>query len=202
MFTLNQQKGIAMFISTDKKVPIHNVGQEMARRDVSTGHVFRYTPSSGEGYLYAHLDEYHNVYYALKFPRNAKEDTTSTALNFTSTPIHSSRVDNRVEIVGHFEFNVELDQTPRLSTLGAINDAQTVVSLRDDVDDKGYPHLYLVLGKTHTQSAGGADHTLLIKLTKDISATASRWIAMRELATMTMVAIRGVTDVTIYDGGE
>ena len=191
-----------MFISTDKKVPIHNVGQEMARRDVSTGHVFRYTPSSGEGYLYAHLDEYHNVYYALKFPRNAKEDTTSTALNFTSTPIHSSRVDNRVEIVGHFEFNVELDQTPRLSTLGAINDAQTVVSLRDDVDDKGYPHLYLVLGKTHTQSAGGADHTLLIKLTKDISATASRWIAMRELATMTMVAIRGVTDVTIYDGGE
>lgn len=100
-----------MFISTDKKVPIHNVGQEMARRDVSTGHVFRYTPSSGEGYLYAHLDEYHNVYYALKFPRNAKENTTSTALNFTSTPIHSSRVDNRVEIVGHFEFNVELDQT-------------------------------------------------------------------------------------------
>ena len=191
-----------MFISTDKKVPIHNVGQEMARRDVSTGHVFRYTPSSGEGYLYAHLDEYHNVYYALKFPRNAKEDTTSTALNFTSTPIHSGRVDNRVEIVGHFEFNVELDQTPRLSTLGAINDAQTVVSLRDDVDDKGYPHLYLVLGKTHTQSAGGADHTLLIKLTKDISATTSRWIAMRELATMTMVAIRGVTDVTIYDGGE
>jgi len=202
MFTLNQQKGIAMFISTDKKVPIHNVGQEMARRDVSTGHVFRYTPSSGEGYLYAHLDEYHNVYYALKFPRNAKENTTSTALNFTSTPIHSGRVDNRVEIVGHFEFNVELDQTPRLSTLGAINDAQTVVSLRDDVDDKGYPHLYLVLGKTHTQSAGGADHTLLIKLTKDISATTSRWIAMRELATMTMVAIRGVTDVTIYDGGE
>jgi len=202
MFTLNQQKGIAMFISTDKKVPIHNVGQEMARRDVSTGHVFRYTPSSGEGYLYAHLDEYHNVYYALKFPRNAKENTTSTALNFTSTPIHSSRVDNRVEIVGHFEFNVELDQTPRLSTLGAINDAQTVVSLRDDVDDKGYPHLYLVLGRTHTQSAGGADHTLLIKLTKDISATASRWIAMRELATMTMVAIRGITDVTIYDGGE
>lgn len=191
-----------MFISTDKKVPVHNVGQEMARRDVSTGHVFRYTPSSGEGYLYAHLDEYHNVYYALKFPRNAKENTTSTALNFTSTPIHSSRVDNRVEIVGHFEFNVELDQTPRLSTLGAINDAQTVVSLRDDVDDKGYPHLYLVLGRTHTQSAGGADHTLLIKLTKDISATASRWIAMRELATMTMVAIRGVTDVTIYDGGE
>jgi len=191
-----------MFISTDKKVPIHNVGQEMARRDVSTGHVFRYTPSSGEGYLYAHLDEYHNVYYALKFPRNAKENTTSTALNFTSTPIHSSRVDNRVEIVGHFEFNVELDQTPRLSTLGAINDAQTVVSLRDDVDDKGYPHLYLVLGRTHTQSAGGADHTLLIKLTKDISATASRWIAMRELATMTMVAIRGITDVTIYDGGE
>jgi len=191
-----------MFISTDKKVPIHNVGQEMARRDVSTGHVFRYTPSSGEGYLYAHLDEYHNVYYALKFPRNAKENTTSTALNFTSTPIHSGRVDNRVEIVGHFEFNVELDQTPRLSTLGAINDAQTVVSLRDDVDDKGYPHLYLVLGKTHTQSAGGADHTLLIKLTKDISATTSRWIAMRELATMTMVAIRGVTDVTIYDGGE
>lgn len=191
-----------MFISTDKKVPIHNVGQEMARRDVSTGHVFRYTPSSGEGYLYAHLDEYHNVYYALKFPRNAKENTTSTALNFTSTPIHSNRVDNRVEIVGHFEFNVELDQTPRLSTLGAINDAQTVVSLRDDVDDKGYPHLYLVLGKTHTQSAGGADHTLLIKLTKDISVTASRWIAMRELATMTMVAIRGVTDVTIYDGGE
>ena len=191
-----------MFISTDKKVPIHNVGQEMARRDVSTGHVFRYTPSSGEGYLYAHLDEYHNVYYALKFPRNAKENTTSTALNFTSTPIHSSRVDNRVEIVGHFEFNVELDQTPRLSTLGAINDAQTVVSLRDDVDDKGYPHLYLVLGKTHTQCASGVDHTLLIKLTKDISATASRWIAMRELATMTMVAIRGVTDVTIYDGGE
>ena len=191
-----------MFISTDKKVPIHNVGQEMARRDVSTGHVFRYTPSSGEGYLYAHLDEYHNVYYALKFPRNAKENTTSTALNFTSTPIHSNRVDNRVEIVGHFEFNVELDQTPRLSTLGAINDAQTVVSLRDDVDDKGYPHLYLVLGKTHTQSAGGSDHTLLIKLTKDISATTSRWIAMRELATMTMVAIRGVTDVTIYDGGE
>lgn len=191
-----------MFISTDKKVPVHNVGQEMARRDVSTGHVFRYTPSSGEGYLYAHLDEYHNVYYALKFPRNAKENTTSTALNFTSTPIHSSRVDNRVEIVGHFEFNVELDQTPRLSTLGAINDAQTVVSLRDDVDDKGYPHLYLVLGRTHTQSAGGADHTLLIKLTKDISATASRWIAMRELATMTMVAIRGITDVTIYDGGE
>ena len=191
-----------MFISTDKKVPIHNVGQEMARRDVSTGHVFRYTPSSGEGYLYAHLDEYHNVYYALKFPRNAKENTTSTALNFTSTPIHSGRVDNRVEIVGHFEFNVELDQTPRLSTLGAINDAQTVVSLRDDVDDKGYPHLYLVLGKTHTQSAGGADHTLLIKLTKDISATTSRWIAMRELATMTMVAIRGVANVTIYDGGE
>ena len=191
-----------MFISTDKKVPIHNVGQEMTRREVSTGHVFRYTPSSGEGYLYAHLDEYHNVYYALKFPRNAKENTTSTALNFTSTPIHSSRVDNRVEIVGHFEFNVELDQTPRLSTLGAINDAQTVVSLRDDVDDKGYPHLYLVLGRTHTQSAGGADHTLLIKLTKDISATTSRWIAMRELATMTMVAIRGITDVTIYDGGE
>ena len=198
-----------MFISTDKKVPIHNVGQEMERRDVSTGHVFRYTPSSGEGYLYAHLDEYHNVYYALKFPRNApispagmKEKDSTCALNFTSTPIHSSRVDNRVEIVGHFEFNVELDQTPRLSTLGAINDAQTVVSLRDDVDDKGYPHLYLVLGKTHTQSAGGADHTLLIKLTKDISATTSRWIAMRELATMTMVAIRGVTDVTIYDGGE
>ena len=191
-----------MFISTDKKVPIHNVGQEMARRDVSTGHVFRYTPSSGEGYLYAHLDEYHSVFYALKFSRSAKENGKSYPMNFTATPIHSGRVDNRVEIIGHFEFNVELDQTPRLSTLGAINDAQTVVSLRDDVDDKGYPHLYLVLGKTHTQSAGGADHTLLIKLTKDISATTSRWIAMRELATMTMVAIRGVTDVTIYDGGE
>lgn len=199
-----------MFISTDKKVPTFNVGQEMHRREVATGHVFRYIPSSGEGYLYAHLDEYHGVYYSLKFPRNTpvspagmKEKDSTYPLNFTATPINSGRVENRVEIVGHFEFNVELDQTPRLSTIGAINDAQTVVSLRDDVDNNGYPHLYLVLGKTHTQSSTiNADNVLLLKLTKDISVSQSKWVAIRELNTLTMVAIRGVADVTIYDGGE
>jgi hypothetical protein len=198
-----------MFISTNKKVPTFNVGQEMQRRDISTGHVFRYTTSSREGYLYAHLDEYHNVYYALKFPRNApvspagmKEKDATSALNFTSTPIHSGRVEDRVEIVGHFEFNVELNQTPRLCTIGAIKDAQTVVSLREDVDDNGYPHLYLVLGRTHTQTPGTADATILIKLTKDTSVNQSRWVAIRELNNLTMVAVRGVANVTIYDGGE
>ena len=197
-----------MFISTDKKVPIHNVGHQMQRREVSTGHVFRYTPSSGEGYLYAHLDEYHNVYYALKFPRNApvspagmKEKDSTYPMNFTATPIHSGRVENRVEIIGHFEFNVELDQTPRLVTLGAITDAQTVISLRDDVDGNGYPHLYLVLGKTHT-GGSNADNVLMIKLTKNDMASQNRWVAMRELPTCNMVAVRGITHVTIYDGGE
>lgn len=190
-----------MFISTDKKVPIHNVGHQMQRREVSTGHVFRYTPSSGEGYVYAHLDEYHSVFYALKFPRNA--NGKAYPMNFTATPIHSGRVENRVEILGHFEFNVELDQTPRLVTLGAITDAQTVISLRDDVDGNGYPHLYLVLGKTHSGNSGGnADNVLMIKLTKNDMASQSRWVAMRELPTCTMVAVRGITHVTIYDGGE
>lgn len=199
-----------MFISTDKKISIHNVGQEMTRREVSTGHVFRYTPSSGEGYLYAHLDEYHSVYYSLKFPRNTpvspagmKDKDSTYPLNFTSTPIHSSRVENKVEIVGHFEFNVELDQTPRLATLGTINDAHTVVSLRDDVDGNGYPHLYLVLGRTHTQSPGAnAENVLLIKLTKDISVSHRKWVAIQELPNSTMVAIRGLANVTVYDGGE
>jgi hypothetical protein len=77
-----------------------------------------------------------------------------------------------------------------------------VVSLREDVDDNGYPHLYLVLGRTHTQSPGTADNTILIKLTKDISVNQSKWVAMRELNNLTMVAIRGVVNVTIYDGGE
>ena len=190
-----------MFISTDKKVPIHNVGHQMQRREVSTGHVFRYTPSSGEGYLYAHLDEYHSVFYALKFPRNAKENGKSYPMHYTATPIHSGRVENRVEIIGHFEFNVELDQTPRLVTLGAITDAQTVISLRDDVDGNGYPHLYLVLGKTHT-GGNNADNVLMIKLTKNDMASQNRWVAMRELPTCTMVAVRGITHVTIYDGGE
>ena len=190
-----------MFISTDKKVPIHNVGHQMQRREVSTGHVFRYTPSSGEGYLYAHLDEYHSVFYALKFSRSAKENGKSYPMNFTATPIHSGRVENRVEVIGHFEFNVELDQTPRLVTIGAITDAQTVISLRDDVDGNGYPHLYLVLGKTHT-GGNNADNVLMIKLTKNDMASQSRWVAMRELPTCTMVAVRGITHVTIYDGGE
>jgi len=72
--------------------------------------------------------------------------------------------------------------------------------LRDDVDGNGYPHLYLVLGRTHTGNS--ADDVLLIKLTKDISVSHSKWVAIQELPNSTMVAIRGLANVTVYDGGE
>jgi hypothetical protein len=201
MFTLNQEKGIAMFISTDKKVPTYNVGQTIQRRQVSTGHVFRYTPSSGEGYLYAHLDIYQGAYYSLKFSKNAKENTTSVPMNYTSTPAGSDRVTSNVEIVGHFQFNVDLDQTPLLSVIGGATDGRTVVSLRDDVDEKGYPHLYLVLGRTHTSSSD-ASKILLIQLTKTSGSTSHDWSAFRTFPLDTMVALRGNADVTIYEGGE
>ena len=201
MFTLNQEKGIAMFISTDKKVPVYNVGQTIQRRQVSTGHVFRYTPSSGEGYLYAHLDEYQDAFYSLKFSRNAKENTTSVPLNFTSTPSGSDRVTNNVEIIGHFQFNVDLDKTPQLSVISGATDGRTVVSLRDDVDANGYPHLYLVLGRTHNSSSD-ATNVLLIQLTKTGGRTSQEWSAFRTFPLDTMVALRGNADVTIYEGGE
>ena len=200
MFTLNQEKGIAMFISTDKKVPTYNVGQTIQRRHVSTGHVFRYTPSSGEGYLYAHLDAYQGAFYSLKLNRNAKEDTTSVPMNFTSTPSGSDRLGNNVEIVGHFQFNVDLDQTPLLSTISGATDGRTVVSLRDDVDEKGYPHLYLVLGQTHKNSNDTS--MLILQLTKSGGRTSQEWCAFRTLPLDTMVALRGNADVTIYEGGE
>ena len=200
MFTLNQQKGIAMFISTDKKVPTYNVGQTIQRRQVSTGHVFRYAPSSGEGYLYAHLDAYQGAFYSLKLNRNAKEDTTSVPMNFTSTPSGSDRLGNNVQIVGHFQFNVDLDQTPLLSVIGGATDGRTVVSLRDDVDEKGYPHLYLVLGQTHKNSNDTS--MLILQLTKSSGRTSQEWSAFRTLPLDTMVALRGNADVTIYEGGE
>ena len=190
-----------MFISTDKKVPTYNVGQTIQRRHVSTGHVFRYTPSSGEGYLYAHLDEYQGAIYSLKFDRNAKENTSSIPMNFTSTPAGSDRVTNNVEIVGHFQFNIDLDHTPQLSVISGATDARTVVSLRNDVDDKGYPHLYLVLGRTHV-SSNDATRIILIQLTKTSGRTSQEWSAFRTFPLDTMVAIRGNADVTIYEGGE
>lgn len=191
-----------MFTSTDKKVPTYNVGQTIQRRHVSTGHVFRYTPSSGEGYIYAHLDIYQGAYYSLKFSRNAKEvNATVVPLNFTSTPSGSDRLSHNVQIVGHFQFNVDLDQTPLLSVISGATDGRTVVSLRNDVDDKGYPHLYLVLGRTHT-SSNDATNVLILQLTKPTGNDSREWSAFRTLPLDTMVALRGNSDVTIYEGGE
>ena len=182
------------------------LGKIMRRTDVPIGHVFRYVDTANsQGYLYAHLDINggNGIYYSLKFSKDAKSQQTSCPMTFTATPSASNQLSRDVKIVGYYNFVVTLDKVPEVVPLSSITNASTAVSFKNDYDEKDYPHVYLVLGETTTNSNSNrplADDKLVLQLTKPFQIENVRMNALRGVPKDTIVAKRGTVSVNIYEG--
>lgn len=182
------------------------LGKIMRRTDVPIGHVFRYVDTANsQGYLYAHLDINggNGIYYSLKFSKDAKSQQTSCPMTFTATPSASNQLSRDVKIVGYYNFVVTLDKVPEVVPLSSITNASTAVSFKNDYDEKDYPHIYLVLGETTTNSNSNrplADDKLVLQLTKPFQVENVRMNALRGVPKDTIVAKRGTVSVNIYEG--
>ena len=182
------------------------LGKIMRRTDVPIGHVFRYVDTANsQGYLYAHLDINggNGIYYSLKFSKDAKSQQTSCPMSFTATPSASNQLSRDVKIVGYYNFVVTLDKVPEVVPLSSITNASTAVSFKNDYDEKDYPHVYLVLGETTTNSNSNrplADDKLVLQLTKPFQVENVRMNALRGVPKDTIVAKRGTVSVNIYEG--
>ena len=182
------------------------LGKIMRRTDVPIGHVFRYVDTANsQGYLYAHLDIHggNGFYYALKFSNDAKSQQTASPMTFTATPSASNQMSRDVKIVGYYNFVVTLDKVPEVMPLSSITNASTAVSFKNDYDEKDYPHIYLVLGETTTNSNSNrplADDKLVLQLTKPFQVENIRMNALRGVPKDTIAAKRGTVSVNIYEG--
>ena len=182
------------------------LGKIMRRTDVPIGHVFRYVDTANsQGYLYAHLDINggNGIYYSLKFSKDAKSQQTACPMSFTATPSASNQLSRDVKIVGYYNFVVTLDKVPEVVPLSSITNASTAVSFKNDYDEKDYPHVYLVLGETTTNSNSNrplADDKLVLQLTKPFQIENVRMNALRGVPKDTIVAKRGTVSVNIYEG--
>tara|TARA_R100001440_G_scaffold17730_1_gene29767 strand:- start:1202 stop:1795 length:594 start_codon:yes stop_codon:yes gene_type:complete len=182
------------------------LGKIMNRTNVPIGHVFRYVDTANsQGYLYAHLDINggNGIYYSLKFSKDAKSQQTSCPMSFTATPSASNQLSRDVKIVGYYNFVVTLDKVPEVVPLSSITNASTAVSFKNDYDEKDYPHVYLVLGETTTNSNSNrplADDKLVLQLTKPFQVENVRMNALRGVPKDTIVAKRGTVSVNIYEG--
>ena len=182
------------------------LGKIMRRTDVPIGHVFRYVDTANsQGYLYAHLDINggNGIYYSLKFSKDAKSQQTACPMTFTATPSASNQLSRDVKIVGYYNFVVTLDKVPEVVPLSSITNASTAVSFKNDYDEKDYPHVYLVLGETTTNSNSNrplADDKLVLQLTKPFQIENVRMNALRGVPKDTIVAKRGTVSVNIYEG--
>ena len=182
------------------------LGKIMRRTDVPIGHVFRYVDTANsQGYLYAHLDINggNGIYYSLKFSKDAKSQRTSCPMTFTATPSASNQLSRDVKIVGYYNFVVTLDKVPEVVPLSSITNASTAVSFKNDYDEKDYPHIYLVLGETTTNSNSNrplADDKLVLQLTKPFQIENVRMNALRGVPKDTIAAKRGTVSVNIYEG--
>tara|TARA_Y100000592_G_scaffold52399_1_gene82780 strand:+ start:1283 stop:1876 length:594 start_codon:yes stop_codon:yes gene_type:complete len=182
------------------------LGKIMRRTDVPIGHVFRYVDTANsQGYLYAHLDINggNGIYYSLKFSKDAKSQQTACPMTFTATPSASNQLSRDVKIVGYYNFVVTLDKVPEVVPLSSITNASTAVSFKNDYDEKDYPHVYLVLGETTTNSNSNrplADDKLVLQLTKPFQVENVRMNALRGVPKDTIVAKRGTVSVNIYEG--
>ena len=182
------------------------LGKIMRRTDVPIGHVFRYVDTANsQGYLYAHLDINggNGIYYSLKFSKDAKSQQTACPMSFTATPSASNQLSRDVKIVGYYNFVVTLDKVPEVVPLSSITNASTAVSFKNDYDEKDYPHVYLVLGETTTNSNSNrplADDKLVLQLTKPFQVENVRMNALRGVPKDTIVAKRGTVSVNIYEG--
>lgn len=182
------------------------LGKIMRRTDVPIGHVFRYVDTANsQGYLYAHLDINggNGIYYSLKFSNDAKSQQTASPMTFTATPSASNQLSRDVKIVGYYNFVVTLDKVPEVVPLSSITNASTAVSFKNDYDEKDYPHIYLVLGETTTNSNSNrplADDKLVLQLTKPFQIENVRMNALRGVPKDTIAAKRGTVSVNIYEG--
>ena len=182
------------------------LGKIMRRTDVPIGHVFRYVDTANsQGYLYAHLDINggNGIYYSLKFSKDAKSQQTACPMTFTATPSASNQLSRDVKIVGYYNFVVTLDKVPEVMPLSSITNASTAVSFKSDYDEKDYPHIYLVLGETTTNSNSNrplADDKLVLQLTKPFQVENVRMNALRGVPKDTIAAKRGTVSVNIYEG--
>ena len=182
------------------------LGKIMRRTDVPIGHVFRYVDTANsQGYLYAHLDINggNGIYYSLKFSKDAKSQQTACPMTFTATPSASNQLSRDVKIVGYYNFVVTLDKVPEVVPLSSITNASTAVSFKNDYDEKDYPHIYLVLGETTTNSNSNrplADDKLVLQLTKPFQVENVRMNALRGVPKDTIAAKRGTVSVNIYEG--
>ena len=182
------------------------LGKIMRRTDVPIGHVFRYLDTANsQGYLYAHLDINggNGIYYSLKFSNDAKSQQTASPMTFTATPSASNQLSRDVKIVGYYNFVVTLDKVPEVVPLSSITNASTAVSFKNDYDEKDYPHVYLVLGETTTNSNSNrplADDKLVLQLTKPFQIENVRMNALRGVPKDTIAAKRGTVSVNIYEG--
>ena len=182
------------------------LGKIMRRTDVPIGHVFRYVDTANsQGYLYAHLDINggNGIYYSLKFSKDAKSQRTSCPMTFTATPSASNQLSRDVKIVGYYNFVVTLDKVPEIVPLSSMTNASTAVSFKNDYGEKEYPHVYLVLGETTTNSNSNrplADDKLVLQLTKPFQVENIRMNALRGVPKDTIAAKRGTVSVNIYEG--
>ena len=198
-----------MFNNTDNTILIQKLGSSIQRCDVTTGHVFKYDLSS-EGYIYAHIGESRGVVFSLKLPRDTNTmGADIIPVTFASTPTSSSRQQSMVTIVGYYTLHVQLHQEASLCPLSDIepgsstsNKSNRVVSLRNDYDKDGRPHLYFVLGKVPERQVSNTDNTrscVLARLTRHQSRDNN---LLHVLPDSTMVADRGFVTVNMYEGRE
>ena len=191
-----------MFNNVDNTVLIHKLNSSMMRSQITTGHVFLYD-SSSEGYVYAHIGQAQGMVFSLKLPRDAQTIGGDMApVSFASTPTASSRLSAMVTVIGYYTLHAQLHNEPSLSPLLDItpNSGQSnrVVSLRNDYDADGSPHLYFVLGKVPSTSSE-VRSCVLARLTKCKERTDNM---LHVLPDSTMVADRGYVTVNMYEGRE
>ncbi len=181
-----------MFIETR----VENIGSTVSRRAVPRGSVYRYV--NGNGYEYVSFGTVDNQYYIGGKTHSGRPNI----LALTCTPDSSPTVERDCEILGIFQFRIELFDTPEIRALNAEVDEHsfgTVISIPKHVNDEGHPHMYVMMGNSPRTEI---PHHLLLRVTKPSNALSYGGYAFNTVAQETLVAIRGRAYITIKRGDD
>ena len=187
------------------KIILQNVGKQCKRTDLKVGSVFRYVQnlsSSPDGRKYVAMGMNDDFVFGFRL-----DGLTPLHAFATVTPrSHSTGKD--VMVIGYGQMTINMFDTPKIFVLTEDYLKETVncpvISVKDKLDDKGRPHLFLLLDKHHSRH----NKIFGIQLTKQLDVEFAvdgyddAHDRVVEILSNSVVALRGQAVFSIVEGRE
>lgn len=162
-------------------IRVQDIGGTAIRHSIPTGAVFKYHEGNGTSYLSF------GVY--TKFLLAAKLASVNNIANFTITPLDSGVTNRTCEIIGVFDFALDMYAMPEIGVADREFTFGYVISLKGDVDDDGNSHLYLTVGN---EPDADVKQQLLLRLTGQDTAH-----IFRAIPDDSLIAVRGTAGLKV-----